>query len=212
MPDNFIYHYQSLIAGVMALVAGGLGFWGALRALEERRKENSARQTNFAASIVVKLKIFESDTDDLFDVFSHMAEYIQEDPSYYPTLNGFKNIDLPVMLEKIWEIDVGLPIPIILKIEELIDSAYSAKHKIDDFSELLKAIRRPQRNPQQLEFGNMLDVNTNQREQLLQQACAARDFLSEVSSNAENSAKSLIEQFNIDERSVEALWQSKEED
>lgn len=211
MPDNFIYYYQSLIAGVMALVAGGLGFWAALQALEERRKENSARQTNFVASIVVKLKIFGSDTDDLFDAFSHMAERIQEDPSYYPALNGFKNIDLPVVLEKIWEIDVGLPIPIILKIEELIDSAYSAKRKIEEFSELLSAIRRPQRTPQQLEFGNMIDVNANHRELLLQQACAARDFLSEVGNNAENSAKSLIEQFNIDERSVEALWQSKED-
>lgn len=180
MPDNFVYHYQALIAGILALLAGLLGFYAAWRTLTQRQKEQSARQTNFVVSIVVKLKIFEADVSDLFDAFSHHADSMQNDDSYYPTPDSYDNLRLPAVLQEIWKVDVGLPLEVILDIEELADSVLSAREAIDEFGSTLKQVRTPRETPKQLELAGFHDLVGRSQNHLYQLACRARDWVAEV--------------------------------
>ncbi len=201
MPTNYIYDYQALIAGIMALVAGALGFVAAVWAIGQQRKANSARQTNFNVSIVAKLRMFEFDVSDLYDAFSYHEKQMMSDPSYYPDPDSFDTIRLPVVFEEIWKVDVGLPEPVIVDIEKLTDLVSSARDSIARFESALKEVQTPTGTPQQ-----------NEQHKLVQLVHAARNFVCDVQKYAAASADRMINHFGIDKGSIDALWRKQEDE
>ncbi|WP_147407451.1 hypothetical protein [Reichenbachiella sp. MSK19-1] len=206
IPDNFIYHYQSLIGGVLALVAGLLAYYAAMRAERRKDKEYSEKKQNFAISVFIKLKVVQEELEDIVDVLGHDLDELKQKVRV-PEERDLSFSEIPQALWEAWTLGFGLSPEIMLKIENLFEDLEHCKKSSQELNSILLNYKKRSVGLGQMTISMFEDDRLNEFERIHELLLRNKKWFESSTITVEKLTDDIVKSFKINRNIIDRLWE-----
>ncbi|MEL7058399.1 MAG: hypothetical protein AAGN46_00075 [Acidobacteriota bacterium] len=189
--DSFVYLHQTLIAGVLALVAGVLAYLSALSSERREKRWRKQREETAAAVFVVQLKVLEEQVSTSRELAGEFLVRLNENRFDRPP-DDWEVVELPAMLTEPWHARIGLLQQAIFLMEDLRGDILSYNRAVEQLSELLS--RSSSEDSRQAVLAS---IRKPPHDTIPQALASVERWSEEVEQSSTSLAQSLIDQFSL---------------
>lgn len=157
-PDNWFYHYQSLIGGIIALIVGVVVYFITRRGVIAHIRRFEAHDRSVALTLYVQLEFLDSQLGDIHDLFEYYLSSLRDNKDAPLTVSHsrIRPLTPPLLMLQPAHERVGLSHKVLMLLEDLKEHLQNINESVDEFDKIVAMYPRDRRGPQQLTLTEVL--------------------------------------------------------